>query len=144
VVIFADTSFLFSLYGDDTNTSRAIAWIKKDRTAIGVTPLGRYELGNSLRFAEFRRLIRPGQASLFWSQFESDMVSGRIIPQTCNLAEVIEEASRISVTHTLAKGHRSFDILHVAAALVLGGKTFLTFNVNQKRLALEEGLKSPL
>jgi predicted nucleic acid-binding protein len=144
MVIFADTSFLFSLYGDDTNTSRAIAWVKKDRTAIGVTTLGRYELGNSLRFAEFRRLIRPGQASLFWSQFESDIISGRIIPQTCNISAVIEEASRISVTHTLAKGHRSFDILHVAAALVLGGRVLLTFDVNQKRLALEEGLRSPL
>ena len=144
MVTFTDTSFLFSLYGDDTNTSQAIGWIKKDRTPIGISPIGRYELGNALRFAEFRRLIRPGQASLFWSQFESDIVSGRITPLTCNLAQVIEEASRISVTHTLAKGHRSFEILHVAAALVLGGKVFLTFDINQKRLALEEGLKCPL
>ena len=40
----------------------------------------------------------------------------------------------------VAGGHRGFDILHVAAALVLRADEFLTFDANQKKLAESEGL----
>ena len=38
---------------------------------------------------------------------------------------------------------RSFDILHVAAAIHLGAKEFLTFDANQRKLAEAEGFKVP-
>jgi predicted nucleic acid-binding protein len=37
--------------------------------------------------------------------------------------------------------HRRFDIFHVATALHLGAKEFMTFDANQKKLAQKEGLK---
>jgi len=40
-------------------------------------------------------------------------------------------------------GDRSFDIMHVAAALVIGAKQCLTFDQNQRRLAEAEGLSVP-
>lgn len=144
MVTFADTSFLFSLYGSDPNTPKAVAWISRHRNPIMITAFGRYELANAVRFAEFKGTVAPGKASVFWSEFESDLTSGRIVPQTCNLAEVIDEATRISEKHTVARGHRSFDILHVAAAVVLRGEFFLSFDVNQRRLAVAEGLKCPV
>ena len=42
---------------------------------------------------------------------------------------------------TVTGGHRAFDILHVAAAVHLGADEFLTFDSNQRRLALATGLK---
>jgi predicted nucleic acid-binding protein len=38
-------------------------------------------------------------------------------------------------------GHRSLDVLHVATALHLGAREFLTFDANQRKLALAENLK---
>jgi hypothetical protein len=64
--------------------------------------------------------------------------------QVCNLADVVHEAKRISFTYSLTGGHRGFDILHVAAALRLNAKQFLTFDANQKKLAEAEGMKMPL
>lgn len=55
MVICADTSFLFSLYGNDSNTKRAVKWMMSQRGALTLTPLNEYELGNALRFAEFRK-----------------------------------------------------------------------------------------
>jgi predicted nucleic acid-binding protein len=144
MVSCADTSFLFSLYGNDAQTPRAVKWIKTRRNPLTVTSLGEFELGNALRFAEFRRSIAPGEAALFWAQFEADRASGRVDINVCNLADVIAEAQRLSATHTPAGGHRGFDILHVAAALVLKARHFLTFDANQKRLAEAEGLVVPL
>ncbi len=144
MVICADTSFLFSLYGNDGNTPRAVAWMKTCRTALTLSTLNEYELGNALRFAEFRKGIGPGEAAFFWAQFEADRAAARLKVQVCNLADVVDEAKRISSTYSLTGGHRGFDILHVAASLRLKAKQFLTFDANQKKLAEAEGMKAPL
>ena len=86
---------------------------------------------------------RPRGSRGFWAEFEADQTAGRIVLQTCNLATVVEEATRLSAAHTLTGGHRSFDILHVAAALTIDAKQFLTFDENQRRLAEAEGLSVP-
>jgi hypothetical protein len=117
--------------------------MKSQRRALTLTALSEYELGNALRFAEFRKGIEQGEAALFWAQFEADRASGRIQVKVCNLADVIDEAKRLSVTHTLMGGHRGFDILHVATALVLKAQRLLTFDGNQKKLAEAEGLVVP-
>ena len=144
MVTCADTSFLFSLYGNDGNTPRAVAWTKSHRAALTLTTLNEYELGNALRFAEFRRALGPGEAALFWAQYEADRASGRLKVQVCNLADVVDEAKRLSATHTPTGGHRGFDILHVAASIRLKAKRLLTFDGNQKKLAQAEGLVVPL
>lgn len=144
MVTSADTSFLFSLYGNDVHTSRAVRFVKRRKSPLILTALNDYELGNALRYAEFRKAIAPGEAALFYAQFEADRASGRLQIQICNLAEALEGAKRLSASHTLKEGHRGFDILHVATALLLGATEFLTFDANQKRLAEAEGLKVPL
>jgi predicted nucleic acid-binding protein len=143
MVIYADTSFLFALYGNDVHTPRAIEWTKSQRSALTLTTLTEFELGNALRFAEFRRGIAPGDAARFWAQFEADRASGRLLIQVCNLADVVNEAKRLSATYTLSGGHRSFDILHVATALIVKAPQFLTFDKNQTQLAEAEGLTVP-
>ncbi|MCX6865968.1 MAG: type II toxin-antitoxin system VapC family toxin [Verrucomicrobia bacterium] len=144
MVICADTSFLISFYGNDVNTPPAIAWSAVNSEVIYISSLNRFELINALRFAECRKSIAPGNAGLFSSQFETDILGGRLIEKVCNLADVLAEATRLSAAHTLSGGHRGFDILHVAAARIIGATHFLTFDVNQKRLAKAAGLKLPI
>ena len=118
--------------------------MKTKKTALTLTALTEYELANALRFAEFRQGLAPGAAAQFQAQFDADRSSHRLIVKICNLADVVDEAKRLSATHTVTGGHRGFDILHVAAALVLPAKQFLTFDGNQKKLAEAEGLVVPL
>lgn len=144
MVICADTSFLFSLYGNDANSAQALAWTSANRLPLTVSIFNEYELGNALRFAEFRKGIAVGAAALYWAQFEADRAAGRLAAQVCNLAAVLADAKRISASRSLKGGHRSFDILHVAAALQLKATDFLTFDGNQKKLAKAEGLHVPI
>jgi predicted nucleic acid-binding protein len=144
MVTCADTSFLFSLYGNDVHSPKALAWMKAQHVPVTVTSLGEYELANALRFAEFRKAISPGEAALFWADFEADRSADRIQCELCNLAEVLDRAKRLSAQYTLRGGHRGFDILHVAAALTVGAGCFLSFDDNQCKLARAEGLKVPL
>lgn len=51
------------------------------------------------------------------------------------------EAERLSARHSESQGTRSFDILHVASALVLGTGHFITFDARQGSLATSAGLR---
>lgn len=117
--------------------------MKQLQSSLTITVLNEYELGNALRFAEFRKSIAKGDAARFEAQFRMDLASGRLQLQVTNLADGLKEANRISQTRTLQGGHRGFDILHVASALMMKATHFLTFDHNQKQLAEAEGLIVP-
>lgn len=144
MVIACDTSFLFSLYGSDVHSSDAVVWAAQNTRAIYLNSLTHFEFGNALRFSEFRMAIPLGAAAQYWGDFETAIAQGRLIVVTSNLADVVDEAKRISSTRTLSGGHRGFDILHVASALKMNATHFLTFDGNQKKLAEAEGLLAPL
>lgn len=144
MVIACDTSFLFSLYGSDSHSPHAVKWVSQCKVPLYLNALIHYEFGNALRFAEFRKVLKPGEAAQHWALFEAAITKKRLIVENSNLANVLDEARRISAMRTLKGGHRGFDILHVATALQLGAKQFLTFDANQKKLAEAEGLKVPL
>ena len=144
MVIACDTSFLFSLYGSDAHSSKAVSWSAHNTRPIYLNSLTHFEFGNAVRFAEFRKAIPAGTAAQYWAGFEAAIAQGRLIIATSNLADVINEARRISSTRTLSGGHRGFDILHVASALEMKATHFLTFDGNQKKLAEAEGLLVPV
>ncbi len=97
-----------------------------------------------MRFTEFRKAIPLGSAAQYWAGFEAAIAQGRLIVATSNLADVLDEAKRLSSMRTLTGGHRGFDILHVASALKMNATHFLTFDGNQKKLAEAEGLVVPI
>jgi predicted nucleic acid-binding protein len=144
MVIACDTSFLFSLYGNDVHSPKAVAWTAQNTRALYLNSLTHFEFGNALRFSEFRKAIPLGAAAQYWAGFEAAIAQGRLIVATSNLADVVDEAKRLSSTRTLSGGHRGFDILHVASALKMSATHFLTFDENQKKLAEIEGLVVPI
>jgi predicted nucleic acid-binding protein len=144
VVICADTSFFFSLYGNDSKTSLAVSWSAQNKEIIWTSSLNHFELINALRFAECRRFIGIGHAARFAADFSTDLQGGRLVEKSCDLSEILAEASRLSHAHTLTGSHRSFDILHIAAAKLIGATHFLTFDADQKKLAEKEGFIAPL
>jgi predicted nucleic acid-binding protein len=144
MVICCDTSFLFSVYGNDANTSQAHEHLKKAHSSIAVSAFNGFELLNAFRLAEFRKLIAPGDAERFIGQYRQDISEERIVECPCNLAEILKKAHQISVVHTSKGGHRGFDILQVAAALEMGAEEFLTFDRIQSTLAHAVKMKTPL
>lgn len=144
MVTCADTSFLFSLYGNDSKTPDAVKWSAGNNNAVLIAALTHFELINALRFAECRRFIGAGLSDRFAADFRTDLKEGRLIEPSCDLGEILAEASRLSLVHTLTGGHRGFDILHVAAARIMRATHFLTFDANQKELAEKEGLIVPI
>ncbi len=144
MVIACDTSFLFSLYGNDAHSGKAVAWISQNSSPLVLSSLNPFEFGNAVRFSECRKVIPAGSSARYLADFQAAIDHGRLVVRSCNLADVIDEATRLSMIHTLTRGHRGLDILHVAAALCMKATRFLTFNSNQKELAEAEGVLVPL
>jgi hypothetical protein len=140
-VVCCDTSFLFSLYGRDTNTPAAMAEVQRLAQAISLTVLNEFELLNAIRFAQFRQVLSIAGATNIITAFEADIAGGRLVVEQANLAAIVTEARRLSGLHTASDGHRSFDLLHVAASSVLGASVFLSFDSNQRTLARAAGLR---
>jgi predicted nucleic acid-binding protein len=140
VTAYPDTSFLCAFYVKQTNSTAAAAHAATMKEPLYVTELLDYEFRQWLRFQVWRRTANPregmaqadAQAAL--NQYNSDMANGVAVLAPCPLADVLHEAEKISACHTITGGHRSFDVLHVATALVLSAEEFLTFDANQRRL----------
>jgi len=139
--VIADTSFLFSLYGRDAHTPAAQAWVQQFGLPISVTVFNRYELGNALRFGGFRKAISQADVLGSLAAVETDMKNGHLRMVACDLAAIFAEAALLSELYTLNGGHRSFDILHVAAAKFLEATLFLSFDINQRKLATSTRMK---
>ena len=75
------------------------------------------------------------------ADLEATITSGAVLIVAADWADVHRTAERLSATYTKAKGHRALDILHVATALHLAARDFLTFDSKQRRLAAMEGLQ---
>lgn len=140
-MLCADTSFLFSLYRRDVHSEKAQTRLVESGQPLLLSPLNEYELGNALRLAEFRGLVPAGHAQRCLEALAKDHSAGRWRHSEVVLDEIVAEAGRISITHTLAGGHRAFDILHVAHARLAKPRRFLSFDADQLRLADAVGLR---
>jgi predicted nucleic acid-binding protein len=139
--ICCDTSFLFALYGHDAHTARALAYLRRLTQPLTLSILNEFELENALRYAGWRGLYTAAQMNAFLTAFAADREAGFLVIAPCPLAQIVAGARQLSAARTAIGGHRSFDILHVATALHLGAEQFLSFDLNQRKLARAEGLK---
>jgi len=139
---YPDASFLFSLYISQENTAAACAHATTMKEPIHVGSALSFEFANALRYAAFRKALPASTAMTALAAFESDIDNGVIVIPSVAWEEVHREAERLSNIHTVRAGHTSFDILHVATALTLKAREFLSFDAKQRTLAIAEGLKT--
>ena len=139
--VYADTSFLFSLYVQQT--SSAAAAVHLSTAGLGrlpITTLGRFELCNAIRLSAFRKQIELKMAAADLQAIGKDLASGVLEIKSCDWTAVHAEAERLSATYTLTGGCRGMDTLHVATALIFKAGEFWSFDQNQRQLAAKEGL----
>ena len=141
---YADTGFLCSLYAPDIHTRRAVSRMTHQPLPVPIIWLHQLEFRNALRLRVFRREITRTQRDASLHMMLADLAAGLLIHAEPPLPDLTIEAERLSVLHSETLGARSLDILHVAAALVLGLSEFLTFDLRQQALAREMGLGVPV
>ena len=137
---YADTSFLFSLYATDANSSRADVWRQANPAPLPFTVFHRLELRNGLSLALFQQRLTLQEVQAAWLEVENDCAAGLLVARGGLWHRVMVEAEAFAINHTPVAGCRTLDILHVAAAKLIGTTDFCTFDARQSNLAGRVGL----
>jgi predicted nucleic acid-binding protein len=138
--IYADTSFVVSLYVTDQHSAEARRRIAGS-PPIWFTPFHRAESAHA-----FAQHVFHGKASLaemqrLSRQLDKDRASGLWLE--VSLPEsVFDVCADLARRHGPRLGVRTLDSLHVAAALQLKAEQFWTFDERQAKLARVAGLKT--
>ncbi len=105
-----------------------------------ITPFGELEFINAIGLRVFRKEISSIQARSTLDDFEQDLREGfiQLKPLT---DQAFARARQVSQQTTPHLGTRAADLLHVAAALEMGAATFLSFDLQQRKLAQSLKLK---
>ena len=138
--VYADTSFLVSLYIQDANSARAVA-NAPELLPVFLTPLTEHELRNAIRLCVFRRQITTMQREKALHDLENDKAAGVLHAVPLDWPKALKYAVALGRRHTEALGARGMDILHVASALALKAGRFVTFDERQRELARLAGLE---
>ena len=137
--VYADSSFIVSLYLTDANSELARRRMS-ERPRLWLTPLHRAEWTHAVAQGVFRSVISHYQAEQFYSAFEAGRQ--RELWVEVALPEMaFETCVQIAKQHGARIGPRTLDTLHVASALELRAEQFWTFDERQAKLARAVGLK---
>jgi len=134
LIIYADTSFLASLYIPGTHSPVALAVVRPLRAPLLITFLGELEFANALALRVFRKELSSSESASVFAHFRKDILDGifRVSPVPNG---AFEKAIQLSQKHTSRVGTRTLDVLHVAAAIALRARFFYTFDRSQAELA---------
>lgn len=138
---YVDPSALRCLYVHEDRSRAFCAWRARIRGALPLTLFGRAELVNSIALAVFRGDItnEVGQAAL--ADLDDDLRAGRFFLADLLWRQALERAVSLSRTETPMLGTRTLDVLHVASAVALGCRRFVTYDARQAALARKVKLR---
>lgn len=139
--IYVDPSALLKLYIEEPESRTMAAWRGKIGDPLLVTHHGRVEIINGIGLAAYRGMITEVTRDAAWAALEDDFAQGRFRQADLLWRAALKKAGALSREHTPSLGCRSLDVLHVASALELGLKHFVTFDSRQRQLARAGGLK---
>ena len=141
--VYPDPSALACLYLHQQDRSRRmIAWRAGVAGPLALTHHGRTEIVNAIcRTCFVGELDATGMAEAL-AQFDADIGDGHLQQVDLLWRAALNRAAELSRRHTPKLGTRGADVLHVACAIELGLRYFLTFDERQQKLAVACGLKT--
>jgi predicted nucleic acid-binding protein len=139
--IYAESSFLVSLIMPDGNTEQAVRLTESLDRPLAFNLLLKLEVTNAIRLRVAAGDIDDTKATECEGKI-TDLLDRGMWKTTEPVWEnVMWRAIGFSRAHTSSKRTRSFDVLHVAAAIETGATIFWSFDKRQRALAEEVGLR---
>jgi predicted nucleic acid-binding protein len=149
---YADTNFFSRLYlhGSESNDIQRLLNEAQSTgaTRLPITWLHRIETINAFQLYVFagkqsgRARVTAEQAAAAHATFQADVKEGTFLWKAqIEMGEMERSFEELALRHSATHGFRTYDLLHVASALLLECNTFWSFDPKAERLAALEGLK---
>jgi predicted nucleic acid-binding protein len=141
-MVYCDASFIIPLYADEPEFSGLARRAAAEWTDAPVmSPLTELEIVNTFQRKAFISPMSAHETQKCLRHFEADCRDGIYQIVHGNMGAILREARILSVQHSATGGYRSLDLLHIAAAKILGAVTFLSFDARLNALARKEKLR---
>jgi predicted nucleic acid-binding protein len=137
---YFDSAIIVKLYVQEATSPVAIGLVGAYTAPYPLTHWQALEVKNAIRLKTFRQEITPAEMNQSLAAFEQDTTAGRWQRPGCAAATIEQKADELCAAYSAMLGCRTLDIIHVAAALVIGSKEFVTFDRRQGTLAKQAGL----
>ena len=148
---YADTNFFTRFYLRLAESDEIVSLLgeaqAKGSAPLPITWLLRLETLNAFQLYVFAGKVKgevrvtPEQAAAAHATFRADLAQPAILHSAAlGLPELEAQFEELALRHTARHGFRTYDLLHVASALILECDTFWTFDPKASRLAALEGL----
>ncbi len=138
--VYADSSFIVSIYVTDVHSSEARRRVHGSLPLI-LTPFHRADWAHALAQHQFRGTLTADAAWRIDAQFKHDesvrIFRANTVPETA-----FDLCADLARKHGPILAMRTLDSFHVACALELRAERFWTFDERQSKLAKAEGLKT--
>lgn len=149
---YADTNFFTRVYlslPESAQADELFALAKsKGAPRLPVTWLHRMELANAIEMSVWlgqqggRPRVTPQNAAIAFEDFKNDLADELFLQNALVEVSALEPLFEETVArHTAKHGFRTYDILHVVSARLLGCDHFFSFDAKANALAAFEGLK---
>lgn len=140
--VYVDPSALCRFYLNQPGVRELSAWRRRVPGALPITHHGHVEVANAISLAGFRGELDAAGLLEARSELADDFAHGRLVQVDLLWRAALKRAIQLGETHTPTLGTRVADVLHVACALELKLRHFLTFDERQRKLAVAAGLKT--
>ncbi len=138
---YVEPSALARLYLHQHGSRELALWFARASSPVQVTHHGQIEIVNAICRAAFvGDVVEDGMLKAL-QHFKEDLTNGRLQLADILWRAALNRAAELSRSFTPTLGTRSLDVIHVACALELGRRNFLTFDAKQRELAIATGLK---
>ena len=138
---YFDTSVLLKSYVTEKDSAAADALILGILEPIPFTHFHAVEIRTALRLKCGRGEITVAQLKGALRDLQEDIDAGVLDRPEYDLPGVFHKAEELSAKYAAVTFARGLDILHVAAAVLIGARQFVTFDARQAALASRAGLE---
>lgn len=138
--IYADSSFLVSIYVPDQHTPEAERRMRS-RPTVWMTPLHVAEWAHAVEQHVFHQVSSRTDADRFIQLWHDDRSLG-LWKEVAFPERAFDLCAQLAHQHAARLGTRTLHSLHVACALELKAERFWTFDRRQAKLAQVAGLRT--
>jgi predicted nucleic acid-binding protein len=138
---YLDTGVILKLYTLEPLSPAIRQMVVTAGEPICFTPLHHAECVSALKLKVFRGECAEPEAASTILDLESDLASGVLRRTVVDWVDVWELCRQLSVAHAAVIGSRTLDTLHVASAIQLGLREFVSTDARQRQLAERAGLR---
>lgn len=131
---YFDTSALVAVYVTEVHSARARHVLAR-HGAVPFTWVHRLEPHNAFELLVGRGLLSSTERDALVAHVEADRQAGRLAETPVEWEAAFDRARGLSQAHTRRLLTRSLDLLHVALALGLGSRPFVSGDARQRALA---------